>query len=59
MNSLHVRISDLSKTYKTRRDEIEAIRAVDMDVRETEFVSILGPSGGGKSTLLIDRKSTR
>ena len=53
MNSLHVRISDLSKTYKTRRDEIEAIRAVDMDVRETEFVSILGPSGCGKSTLLM------
>ena len=53
MTSLHVRISDLSKTYKTRRDEIEAIRAVDMDVRETEFVSILGPSGCGKSTLLM------
>ncbi len=53
MTALHVRISDLSKTYKTRRDEIEAIRAVDMDVRETEFVSILGPSGCGKSTLLM------
>ena len=53
MTALHVRISDFSKTYKTRRDEIEAIRAVDMDVRETEFVSILGPSGCGKSTLLM------
>jgi NitT/TauT family transport system ATP-binding protein len=53
MTSLHVRISDLSKTYKTRRDEIEAIRAVDMEVRESEFVSILGPSGCGKSTLLM------
>ncbi|MDP6572369.1 MAG: ABC transporter ATP-binding protein [Rhodospirillales bacterium] len=53
MTALHVRVSDFSKTYKTRRDEIEAIRAVDMDVRETEFVSILGPSGCGKSTLLM------
>jgi len=53
MTALHVRISDLSKTYQTRRDEIEAIRAVNMDVRETEFVSILGPSGCGKSTLLM------
>ena len=43
MTALHVRISDLSKTYQTRRDEIEAIRAVDMEVRESEFVSILGP----------------
>jgi NitT/TauT family transport system ATP-binding protein len=53
MTALHVRVSGFSKTYKTRRDEIEAIRAVDMDVRETEFVSILGPSGCGKSTLLM------
>ena len=53
MTALHVRVSDFSKTYKTRRDEIEAIRAVDMDVRETEFVAILGPSGCGKSTLLM------
>ncbi len=53
IDTLHVRVSDFSKTYKTRRDEIEAIRAVDMDVRETEFVAILGPSGCGKSTLLM------
>ena len=53
IDTLHVRVSGFSKTYKTRRDEIEAIRAVDMDVRETEFVAILGPSGCGKSTLLM------
>jgi NitT/TauT family transport system ATP-binding protein len=29
-----------------------AIRGVDLDLRETEFVSLLGPSGCGKSTLL-------
>ena len=52
-DSLHVLIEDLQKIYKTRRDEIEAIRSVHMDVRHGEFVSILGPSGCGKSTLLM------
>lgn len=52
-DSLHVLIEDLQKIYKTRRDQIEAIRSVHMDVRHGEFVSILGPSGCGKSTLLM------
>lgn len=52
-DSLHVRIRALRKVYRTRREDIEAIRTVDMEVREGEFVSILGPSGCGKSTLLM------
>ncbi|MBK18633.1 MAG: ABC transporter ATP-binding protein [Rhodospirillaceae bacterium] len=49
----HVRVENLRKTYQTRRDEIEAIREVQMEVAEGEFISILGPSGCGKSTLLM------
>ena len=52
-NSVHVQIAALRKIYQTRREEIEAIRNVDMAVRQGEFVSILGPSGCGKSTLLM------
>jgi NitT/TauT family transport system ATP-binding protein len=52
-SSVHVRIKDLRKTYQTRRDDIEAIREVQMEVAQGEFVSILGPSGCGKSTLLM------
>ena len=52
-NRIHVRIRDLRKTYQTRREEIEAIRKVQMEVHRSEFVSILGPSGCGKSTLLM------
>ena len=52
-NRIHVRIRDLRKVYQTRREEIEAIRSVEMEVHRSEFVSILGPSGCGKSTLLM------
>ncbi len=52
-NSVHVCVKELRKTYQTRRDDIEAIRLVDMEITEGEFVSILGPSGCGKSTLLM------
>ncbi len=52
-NPIHVDIHALRKVYRTRREEIEAIRHIEMAVAEGEFVSILGPSGCGKSTLLM------
>jgi len=42
----------LSKTYRQGTDEIRALRCVDLDVAEGEFVAITGASGSGKSTLL-------
>ncbi|MFZ2871755.1 ABC transporter ATP-binding protein [Zavarzinia sp.] len=32
--------------------EVTALKAIDLDIREGEFVSLIGPSGCGKSTLL-------
>lgn len=42
----------LSKTYVLGEVEVHALRNVDLDVFEGEFVVMLGPSGSGKSTLL-------
>jgi len=42
----------LSKTYHMGEVDVHALRDVDLDIFEREFVVLLGPSGSGKSTLL-------
>lgn len=42
----------VGKTFQRKGEDLEVLRAVDLEVREGEFVCLLGPSGCGKSTLL-------
>jgi len=42
----------LTKTYHMGEVEVPALRALDIEIYQGEFVVLLGPSGSGKSTLL-------
>lgn len=42
----------LTKVYKTEAGEVHALRGIDLELWDREFVVMLGPSGSGKSTFL-------
>ncbi|SJM47410.1 Alkanesulfonates ABC transporter ATP-binding protein / Sulfonate ABC transporter, ATP-binding subunit SsuB [Actinomycetales bacterium JB111] len=45
-------VTDLNKTYSSRRGDFAAVDGMSFDVAEGELFSIVGPSGAGKTTLL-------
>jgi putative ABC transport system ATP-binding protein len=42
----------VAKTYRVGEVDVDALRGVDIGLREDELMCMLGPSGSGKSTLL-------
>ena len=47
-----LKLKNIRKVYKTANEEVEALKGINIEFRESEFVSILGQSGCGKTTLL-------
>ena len=47
-----IKVSNLSKVFRTEEIETTALNGVSFEINDGEFVAIMGPSGCGKSTLL-------
>lgn len=50
--SMSITLKNVSKIYKTGDIETIALKNINLEIEDGEFVVILGPSGSGKSTLL-------
>lgn len=59
----NITIEDITKTYKTKKRDVEVLKNIDLTFSLGKFYAIMGPSGSGKSTLfnilgLVDTPSS-
>lgn len=47
---LHVK--NVQKVYGTKGNQYIALEDIDLEIKEGEFIGVIGPSGASKSTLL-------
>ncbi|NMM12361.1 MAG: ABC transporter ATP-binding protein [Rhodoferax sp.] len=52
MTSAHIAIQGVNKIFKTTDNEVVALKDINLEIPQGQFVCLLGPSGCGKSTLL-------
>ncbi len=47
-----IQLNQLEKAFETKAGKYFVLRRINLEIREGEFVTIMGPSGAGKTTLL-------
>ena len=52
MNKTILQLKELSKSFKEKKTELKIIDNLNWEVKEQDFIAVLGKSGSGKSTFL-------
>ena len=52
-------VKDICKTYQAQNGEIEALRDISFDVKEGEYISIIGPSRMWKININVYNRRAR
>jgi len=47
-----IRLAGIERIFRVGGEEVHALRAIELEIGQGEYLSIMGPSGSGKSTLL-------
>ena len=47
-----INFQGITKVYDMGKEQVHALRGVDLTIQANEYISIMGPSGSGKSTLM-------
>jgi len=52
MNNVIIQLEDIQKSYYMGSQAIPVLKGITLDIRQNEYVALMGPSGSGKSTLM-------
>ncbi|MDR9792909.1 ABC transporter ATP-binding protein [Aeribacillus sp. FSL K6-8210] len=47
-----IKLEDVTKSYRNGKETMDVLKSINLEIRQGEFVAIMGPSGSGKSTLM-------